>query len=354
MKISRKLKITAAALAVAMAVSAMPASIGMMASASAPAATQSAKAAISQKLVEQNLGTRAQNNSYSYIDSSVVNNFSGNFAATTWLPNPTDIQEFSMGITYNAQDTRNNGFGNGVSAYFSEHITELSVTELAFTDESGTVTYFTRQMSSNYYFDYIGRQITLLGDGSFRLDDGGIGSNYRTFRADGKLSYVYRNTFHGWKAYMTYNADNTIAQVDIISMDNRTGNSFRYEYYTAPGAATPRVSKITSGNTAKTVYTFGYDASGNLTNIISGSDVDVSLQYTNGLMTKYVNNVTRNNTNVTYSAIDGLNRVSRMNKTDLSGSILKDIQFAYANSQTVVIEDGGMSIISFDENGMVL
>ena len=43
-----------------------------------------------------------------------------------------------------------------------------------------------------------------------------------------------------------------------------------------------------------------------------------------------------------------------MNKTDLSGSILKDIQFAYANSQTVVIEDGGMSIISFDENGMVL
>ena len=82
--------------------------------------------------------------------------------------------------------------------------------------------------------------------------------------------------------------------------------------------------------------------------------MDVSLQYTNGLMTKYVNNVTRNNTNVTYSAIDGLNRVSRMNKTDLSGSILKDIQFAYANSQTVVIEDGGMSIISFDENGMVL
>lgn len=353
MKISRKLKITAAALAVAMAVSAMPASIGMMASASEPAVTQAARAAISQKLVDQNLGARAMNNSYSYIDSASVNRFTGNLAATTWLPNPTDITDFSMGITYNAQDTRNNGFGNGVSAFFSEHITELSVTELAFTDETGTTFYFTRQMSSNYYFDDMGRQITLLGDGTFRLDDGGIGSNYRIFRADGKLSYVYRNTFHGWKAYMSYNDDGTIYQVDIISMDNKIGNSFHYEYYTAPGAATPRVSKITSGNTAGTVYTFGYDAAGNLTNIISGA-VDVSMQYTNGLMTKYVNNTTRDNINVTYSAIDGLNRVTRMNKTNLSGSIIKDIQFAYANGQTVVIEDGSMSIISFDENGMVV
>ena len=100
-------------------------------------------------------------------------------------------------------------------------------------------------------------------------------------------------------------------------------------------------------NTGMLDMLFDYDSNGNMTFCQVGNDAPLELMYENGSsrICCILNAVRNQRITFGYTLHDGCYKVSFVKKTDASGNMLDQTQFAYGNGQTVIIDKDGNATV---------
>ncbi len=244
-------------------------------------------------------------------------------------------------IAYNSQGTDTTILGNNFTCNYTQSLKPYqkgSDDVLVYSDECGKKEYLEKTVDAEGATWW----------GSFALQPNGdrSGGHDQIFDALGRVQQIriphlaYLELMH-----FTYNPLGLLIQ----TAGQVEGQGFASEsrlFYTLIGdRQLPLVTRMV--NTGMLDMLFDYDSNGNMTFCQVGNDAPLELMYENGSsrICCILNAVRNQRITFGYTLHDGCYKVSFVKKTDASGNMLDQTQFAYGNGQTVIIDKDGNATV---------